>query len=351
MNFTDETNIITEDVFTTSASSVSPTKPIDEDTGWSSGGKSLEDQISIRIIYGGIAILGIVGNFLVIFTVARVPNLRTLTNVFIVSLASCDFITSVFLIPLHLGFNIPIPQGAAGSVMCSMLLSKWPLWTSFTASVLSLACVTLERYFNICHPLHYGAIFTNMKAGLLVVAVWVAAIIMNSYMFYVFSFDGEQCVLDWLNVVFQKFLGISNFFVIYAIPLTTMGICYVLIMMNLSKSAKSLSRNIGKENEASLELLRARKKVIKMLAIVVITFAICWAPNQFLFLSYNLGYNLNFGSPVYHFSVLIAFCNSCMNPLIYGFKSKSYRKALKLALCGRRAGSTVSDMDTVAALA
>ncbi len=235
--------------------------------------------------------------------------------------------------------------------MCSMLLSKWPLWTSFTASVLSLACVTLERYFNICHPLHYMSIFTNVKAGLLVAAVWVVAIIMNSYMFYVFSFDGTQCVLDWLNDIFQSFLGISNFFVIYAIPLTTMGICYVLIMRNLAQSAKSLSNNIGKENEASLELLRARKKVIKMLAIVVITFAICWAPNQFLFLSYNLGYNLDFTSPEYHFSVLIAFCNSCMNPFIYGFQSKSYRKALKLALCGKRFTNNVSEMDTVVALA
>ncbi len=107
MNFTDETNIFTtlQNNVTPSASrsSIKPMETDDEDTGWSSGRKSLEDQVSIRVIYGCIAVLGIVGNFLVMFTVARVPNLRTLTNVFIVSLAFCDFITSVFLIPLHLG--------------------------------------------------------------------------------------------------------------------------------------------------------------------------------------------------------------------------------------------------------
>lgn len=234
--------------------------------------------------------------------------------------------------------------------MCSVLLSKWPLWTSFTASVLSLTCVTLERYFNICRPLHYHAIFTKTKVALLVVGVWVAAFIMNSYMFYVVLYNGVGCIISWPSAAFQTFLGISNFCVIYAIPLTTMGICYVTIMSNLTNSAASLSLNAGKENAASLELLRARQKVIKMLAIVVITFAICWAPNQFMFLSYNLGVTVDFAKWYYHLSVLTAFCNSCMNPFIYAFKSKSYRKALKIALCGKRAISDVDAMNTIVAL-
>ena len=229
--------------------------------------------------------------------------------------------------------------------MCAVLLSKWPLWTSFTASVLNLACVTLERYFSICYPLRYTLLFTKDKMIMMVVGVWIAAIISNSYMFYVFKFNGKGCYIDWYTDWFQTFLGVCNFSVIYAIPLVTMAICYVLIMMNLSKSAKSLSQTTGKESQASLELLNARKKVIKMLAIVVITFAICWAPNQFVFFAYNCGYDLDFTSVFYHFSVLIAFCNSCMNPMIYAFKSKSYRRALRMAVCGKN-WVGVTDEDT-----
>ena len=177
----------------------------------------------------------------------------------------------------------------------------------------------------------------------MVVGVWIAGIVMNSYMFYVFKFNGTGCYIDWYTEGFQTFLGVCNFSVIYAIPLVTMAICYVLIMRNLSQSAKSIGHCTGKESQASLELLNARKKVIKMLAIVVITFAICWAPNQFIFLAYNLGFDLDFTSWYYHFSVLIAFCNSCMNPLIYGFKSKSYRHALRIALCGQNAVGTRED--------
>ena len=70
--------------------------------GWSAEG-AFEDQVWLRAVYGIIAVLGIIGNFLVMFTVARVPSLQNLTNMFIVSLAVSDFIVSVFLIPLHLG--------------------------------------------------------------------------------------------------------------------------------------------------------------------------------------------------------------------------------------------------------
>ncbi|XP_033635679.1 adenosine receptor A2a-like [Asterias rubens] len=244
--------------------------------GWSAEG-AFEDQVWLRAVYGIIAVLGITGNFLVMFTVARVPSLQNLTNMFIVSLAVCDFIVSVFLIPLHLGFVIPVPKGFGGELLCRLLLSKFPLWASFVSSVLSLTCVTLERYFSIVHPLRYK------------------------------------------------------------------------IMSNLHKSAMAMRQSLsdGRENQLSRDLLRARKKVIKMLLIVVVTFAICWAPNQFMFFAFMCGWNLDFSAWYYHASVLIAFCNSCVNPFIYGFQSKQHRQALKQALgiaacCQNTVGNTAS---------
>ena len=97
---------------------------VDYDIGWSSDRQSLEDQLSIRIIYGIIAILGIIGNSLVIFTVARVPGLHTLTNVFIVSLAVCDTITSVFLIPLHLGKFLKVCRIKSKAAISSICIVK-----------------------------------------------------------------------------------------------------------------------------------------------------------------------------------------------------------------------------------
>ena len=173
---------------------------------------------------------------------------------------------------------------------------------------------------------------------------------MNSYFLYIFHNDGNgRCFISWPSDAWQKFVGVAVFSVIYFIPLTLQGLSYWQIMSNLHKSAMAMRQSLsdGRENQLSRDLLRARKKVIKMLLIVVVTFAICWAPNQFMFFAFMCGWNLDFSAWYYHASVLIAFCNSCVNPFIYGFQSKQYRQALKQALgiaacCQNTVGNTAS---------
>ncbi|XP_038074811.1 galanin receptor 2a-like [Patiria miniata] len=230
------------------------------------------------------------------------------------------------------GFAISVPPGVAGDLLCRLLLSKFPLWTSFIASVLTLTCVTLERYSSIVHPFRYEALFTPRKAiGM-----------MNSYFFYIFYSDSGRCIIQWQSTSWRTFVGVANFSVIYIFPLRLMGFSYWRIMRNLHKSAMNMRQSTssnGTDNQLSRDLLTARKKVVKMLLTVVVTFAVCWAPNQFMFFAYMCGWNLDFSAWYYHASVLLAFCNSCMNPIIYGFKSKQYRGALKKALgCRNKVG-------------
>ena len=235
--------------------------------------------------------------------------------------------------------------------MCALLLSKWPLWSSFIVSSLSLTCVTFERYFSICRPLRYNSFFTFKKASLMVVGVWVAGYLIKSYQTYVVKYndtDDGSCYVYWFSTAFKTSMGILNTMAIYVIPLTTMAFTYALIMRALSESAENASKSSGKASESSLELLRARRKVIKMLVTVVMVFALCWAPNQTIFMSYTFGVPVNFKSWYYHTSVLMAFCNTCLNPLIYAFKMKSYRRYLKIAICG--ANSVASELDTVATI-
>lgn len=247
------------------------------------------------------------------------------------------FFSFFFLLAVYIGIEITVPSGTAGDLLCRLFLSKFPLWTSFVASVLNLTCVTLERYVGIMYPLRYTAIFTLRKAVIMVIFVWIIAFITNIYMLYIFYEEDGSCSVSWPSKFVQVFDGVLNFVVIYFIPLVVMGFSYYRIMKNLRENALKLKGQelSGTNDKMALELLEARKKVVKMLATVVLTFAICWAPNQFMFLAYNLGWNLDFRSWYYHVSVLMAFCNSCMNPFIYAFKNDRYRKALQKALFGK----------------
>ena len=80
--------------------------------------------------------------------------------------------------------------------------------------------------------------------------------------------------------------------------------------------------------------LRARRRVVNMLMVVIITFIICWSPDQFAYLVFNLGLvpvHYLFG-PIYRACVVLAFANSCLNPFIYVLTNNNFRKALRAVL-------------------
>jgi len=75
-----------------------------------------------------------------------------------------------------------------------------------------------------------------------------------------------------------------------------------------------------------------------MLILIMAVFFLCWTP----ILTYNLlaGFELmgqgNFGTgSTKHLKTtfsLISYLNSCLNPIIYGFMSKSFRKSFRSSL-------------------
>ena len=60
----------------------------------------LEEMIPVSIVYGGTLVLGMVGNMLVIFSVTRYEQMQTVTNTFLLSLASADLLLVLVCVPV-----------------------------------------------------------------------------------------------------------------------------------------------------------------------------------------------------------------------------------------------------------
>lgn len=78
-------------------------------------------------------------------------------------------------------------------------------------------------------------------------------------------------------------------------------------------------------------------QVIKMLAAVVILFAICWGPIMLnnLLVALDVLELLHRGSlkPIRQTLSLMSYANSCINPIVYGFMSKNFRATFKHTAC------------------
>ena len=57
-------------------------------------------------------------------------------------------------------------------------------------------------------------------------------------------------------------------------------------------------------------------------------YVVCWTPVEFMFFLGYVGYPVDFTSWYYHFAVVLAFTNSCVNPFIYTAKYSEFKQAV-----------------------
>lgn len=177
--------------------------------------------------------------------------------------------------------------------------------------------------------------FTKRRALFLLVSVWVIGLGFNAgYMIptAIVGKDGKTCHIyeNWPSDNFRKVFGVCMTTVQFFIPLTILIYAYVRIVYVLKAV-----RNIHEKNEGSRQSRyhHAQKNTIKTLAIVAMSFVLCWSWNQIYYTMMNLGFPTDFASPFYHFTVICVFLNCCINPFIYVVQYERFQIAMKEMFC------------------
>nr|XP_054774053.1 LOW QUALITY PROTEIN: neuropeptide FF receptor 2-like [Lytechinus pictus] len=126
----------------------------------------------------------------------------------------------------------------------------------------------------------------------------------------------------------------TTFVFVYVVPLVLMSVAYVRIGMTLSY--RSIS-GPGVSVKATISVQdKARKKVVKMMIVVVITFALCWLPYHI----YNLYMHIQRAGAtmdldISFFVMWLGYANSAMNPFIYCGFNENFRRGFTDAFTGR----------------
>ncbi|XP_039768586.1 histamine H3 receptor-like [Ornithorhynchus anatinus] len=85
------------------------------------------------------------------------------------------------------------------------------------------------------------------------------------------------------------------------------------------------------DTRSRYKLLRDRK-MARSLAIILVTFAICWAPYSLLTII-RAACEKHKGDPFYNFAFWLLWVNSSINPFLYPLCHKRFRKAFLKVLC------------------
>ncbi|KOX74575.1 Neuropeptide FF receptor 1 [Melipona quadrifasciata] len=235
------------------------------------------------------------GNSMVILVVTFSRRLRSITNFFLANLAVADFCVGIFCVYQTLT-NYLMNSWPLGDVLCKVYMFVHAL--SYTASVLILMVVCIERYLAIVYPIKCRSVLTRSRLQLVIGIVWiVAAIYALPRFFYVETMEnrlitGDVDVICIANI--QKhnktLLDAVNLVFLYLLPLLLMSCLYSRIAVGLRRSGttlggpglatKSKNDSLHRVHDSSRNVLRARRGVIRMLIAVVMMFAVCNLPQQ-----------------------------------------------------------------------
>ncbi|XP_041460895.1 galanin receptor 2a-like [Lytechinus variegatus] len=288
------------------------------------------------------AILGILGNFLVILVVFWKNSSRRSTDILVGNLALADFLLSIVMIPRPDAQTMP--SSVAGRLYCIFISSPTLKWMLITVSSYQLVAICFDRYFAVVHPLIFNRMVTKRRVYICTALVWLTFMLAGSrdiYVFYVEDLTG-RCVRRRFSAEGQMAYVIYILCLRIGLPTVFILLSQLLIAKKLYQEAKHFSKILTEGSVTAgkpSNHLKARTRVLKMMLIVIVVFIICWAPSQIAYFCAKMGFDIarNYlGSPLQRSFINLAYFNSCVNPFIYTARSPGFRKALKgIFICSR----------------
>ncbi|XP_029155607.1 cholecystokinin receptor-like isoform X1 [Nylanderia fulva] len=205
----------------------------------SSSQDSLLENLIIPL-YGTIFFLSIVGNSLVLITLARNKRMRTVTNVYLLNLAVSDLLLGVFCMPFTLLGQI-LKNFVFGLTMCKLI--PYFQAVSVSVGVWTLVAISLERYFAICRPLKSRRWQTQFHAYKMIAVVWTLSLTWNAPILIVSRLKDlrggrRKCREEWPNVGTERAYNLFLDGTLLLIPLLLMSLAYSLIAIKLWRGLK-----------------------------------------------------------------------------------------------------------------
>ncbi|RUS83149.1 hypothetical protein EGW08_009096, partial [Elysia chlorotica] len=309
------------------------------------------------------------GNSLVLYTIGRNKRMRTRTNFFLANLAVADLAVGVLCVLPKLSTFLYL-MWILGEAMCKIYYFVQSV--TYTASVLLLTAVAVERYIAIIHPIRFRRLVTQSR----LVASQVRSfhhesnddddditngseqrLLETGALSTSAASDGSRCCSRQQQARNTRIPSIHHFSAGHrpgmcmwpAARLQRGSLTCELTAEGSSEttSTDEYDMQIPKANGGkspipkrvrvqyrvnSQRVLQSRKRVIRLLVVVLLTFAICVLPFhlKYVLLFWDiyptLSSRMDVLSPL---AFVMLYMNSALNPIVFWVFSDTFRRSLR----------------------
>ncbi|XP_061077968.1 gastrin/cholecystokinin type B receptor [Conger conger] len=308
--------------------------------------------IALVVMYTLSFTIGLGGNIMALAVLTRRRNRLasvSATRRLLINLAVCDMMVVCVCMPVNIGHQV-YNAWVFGDFLCRAV--PFVQAVSVSASVLSLAVISLNRYYSVHKPLHARSFFTNRKIICMICVVWTLSsglclplVFMNRTKTLVLM-DGKHaitvCMESWPKVKLRQGYNFLLFCALYGFPvLFNLVICF-MTGRKLWCTGDTFKECNKCNLVQSVSRQKVRKKIAKMVVALVLLFTLSWLPLYVvdIWIDFNMPNALGGDEElddVKHqwilqgrpFAQWLGLTNSALNPLCYCFVGNLYRSAQK----------------------
>ncbi|XP_070683779.1 lysophosphatidic acid receptor 2b [Pempheris klunzingeri] len=198
--------------------------------------------------------------------------------------------------------------------------------TSLTASVLNLLAVAVERHQTII-TMQLHSKMSARRIFIIMLCIWLVAILMG-----LIPTMGWHCLCDLDNCSTMAPLYSRTYLVFWGIlnllTFSIMVAVYTRIFVYVRHKSKQMAQHTTQ--------IRHRETVFNLMltvSLILGCFVICWTPGLVVLLLDGLGCDKCKVLRYEKYCLVLAECNSFVNPIIYSFRDKDMRRTFREILC------------------
>ena len=276
-----------------------------------------------------IILFGIIGNILVIIVLwqQKRRSRRSNGSFFLINLAFTDILASANLI-FMLATIINKGEWLFGEALCK--LNGFLTVLLGATSMLTLAAISVNRYFKIVQGGKYNRVYTTSNTLRIIAVTWFIPFVLSIAPVFGWSaheYQVGKCVCHFLfGRSISYTLAFATFIVVT--PFTIILFCYLKIY----KIIKAHGALIGNLRRSQPGVNVEDIKIATTLFTVIVVFIICYIPASVI----NILDMTHLGFKIPHWLDMVSFVlvvsNHANNPVIYNALNRSFRQSFREVL-------------------
>ena len=198
--------------------------------------------------------------------------------------------------------------------------------------------LTLDRWLAVLRPLYFKKVSSSrMVSAALLITPWLAGFSIE-YTSLIHTEPVEynntyRC--SWKeaeNLTTRTVTATFGFLIMIFIPAILMALAYIHIVLHLRKLSSRVTGGKRDGRSTSPRGLRALKRITCTAILASSVVVLCWFPDQVYYALSQVGV-VDLNTATHATLKIVAFSNSCINPFIYSFSNRDYRRGFKELLC------------------